>query len=297
MITDAVWIDFDGDGRLDLVTVGEWMPIQFYRNDGKQLRNVTQSTHLPPMRGWWSSLATGDFDHDGRPDLVAGNLGLNYTYTTSKDSAFGIYAGDFSGNQATDVVLTQTIGGIDYSLAGMVPLGHEIYQLSLKFPTYGSFADAAMGQLFTPTQLSQALHYQADTFASVFLHNEGGGAFRSSALPTAAQIAPIKGIIVHDVDGDGHLDLIVAGNLYDAEPNTPRADAANGLWLRGDGRGHFDPVSPRESGFLAPRNVAGLALIHTPTGPAVLVANTGDSLQTFVIRKREHGTGATAPVP
>ena len=99
------------------------------------------------------------------------------------------------------------------------------------------------------------------------------------------QIAPIKAIIVHDVDGDGKLDLIVAGNLYDAEPNTPRADAGNGLWLRGDGRGHFTPVPASESGFLAPLNVAGLALINTPTGKALLVANTGDSLQAFTIRK------------
>ncbi|MDB4869934.1 MAG: repeat-containing protein, partial [Gemmatimonadales bacterium] len=101
MITDAVWIDFDGDGRLDLVTVGEWMPIQFYRNDGKRLRDVTQSMHLPPLRGWWYSLATGDFDNDGRPDLVAGNLGLNHTYTTSKESKFGVYAKNFTGNQTT----------------------------------------------------------------------------------------------------------------------------------------------------------------------------------------------------
>jgi hypothetical protein len=92
------------------------------------------------------------------------------------------------------------------------------------------------------------------------------------------------------VDGDGRLDLIVAGNLYDAEPNTPRADAGNGLWLRSvaaaaDGRGPFAPVPPFQSGFLAPLNVAGLALINTPTGKAVLVANTGDSLQVFAIRK------------
>jgi hypothetical protein len=289
MITDAVWIDFDGDGRLDLVTTGEWMPIQFYHNDGRRLRNVTQSTRLPPLRGWWYSLATGDFDNDGRPDLVAGNLGLNYTYTTSKKSRFGVYAADFTGggHQTTDVILTQESAGTEYPFAGLVPLGRELYSLALRFPTYASFAQASVGQVFSRDQLRQAVHYQTDTFASVYLHNDGGGTFSSVALPNLAQIAPIKAIIAHDVDGDGHLDLIVAGNLYDAEPNTPRADAGNGLWLKGDGRGHFTPVPSRESGFLAPLNVAGLALIKTPTGRAVLVANTGDSLQTFALARKE----------
>jgi hypothetical protein len=286
MITDAVWIDFDGDGRLDLVTTGEWMPIEFYRNDGKQLRNVTKATGLPPLRGWWYSLAAGDFDTDGRPDLVAGNLGLNYTYATSKQSRFGVYAGDFTGNRTTDVVLTQEVNGVEYPLAGMVPLGREIYPLALRFPTYGAFADATIPQAFSSAQLQKALHYQADTFASVYLHNNGGGSFSSFALPNLAQISPIKSIVAEDIDGDGHLDLLVAGNLYDSEPNTPRADAGNGLWLRGDGRGHFAPVPPSQSGFLAPLNVSGLALVKTIAGKAVLVANTGDSLQAFSIKKR-----------
>jgi hypothetical protein len=77
MITDAAWVDYDGDGRLDLVTVGEWMPIQFFHNDGGHFTNATSSMHLPPSRGWWFNVAVGDFDHDGRPDIIAGNLGLN----------------------------------------------------------------------------------------------------------------------------------------------------------------------------------------------------------------------------
>jgi hypothetical protein len=286
MITDAVWVDFDGDRRLDLVTAGEWMPIQFYRSDGRRFRNVTRSTRLPPLRGWWYSLAAGDFDQDGRPDLVAGNLGLNYTYTASSESRFGVYAAGFAGNQTTDVVLTQEIDGTEYPVAGLASLGRAIYTLGVRFPTYGSFAQASIRDLFVPAQLRQAVRYEADTFASVYLRNEGGGRFSSSPLPNLAQIAPIKGIVTHDVDDDGHLDLIVAGNLYDAEPNTTRADAGNGLWLRGDGRGHFTPMSPAQSGFLAPLNVAGLALIDTPSGKLVVVANTGDSLQAFGISRR-----------
>lgn len=286
MITDAVWIDFDGDRRLDLVTAGEWMPLQFYRNDGRQLRNVTRSTRLPPSRGWWYGLAAGDFDKDGRPDLVAGNLGLNYTFTTSNESKFGVYAADFTGNQTTDIVLTKEMDGTEYPFLGKASLGRAIYPLALRFPTHGSFARASVREAFASTQLERAIHFETDTFASVYLRNDGDGIFTWSALPNLAQIAPIRAIVIHDVDDDGHLDLVVAGNLYDAEPNTPRADAGNGLWLRGDGQGRFTPVPPTESGFLTPLNVSGLALINTAIGKAVLVANTGDSLQAFAIRRR-----------
>jgi hypothetical protein len=285
MTTDAAWIDFDGDNRLDLVTVGEWMPIQFYRNEGGRLRNVTQSTRLPSMRGWWYSLAAGDFDNDGRMDLVAGNLGLNYTYATSAQSRFGMYAGDFDSNRTTDIVFTQEISGKEYPFFSLANLGRAMYPLRLRFGTFETFANATVQQMFSASQLKAALHYQADTFASVFLRNNGDGTFTSKALPNLAQISPIKGIVADDVDGDGNLDVIVAGNLYDAEPNTPRADAGNGLWLRGDGRGGFTPVPAFQSGFLAPMNATGIALIRTAGGKAVLVANNGDSLQTFLIRK------------
>ena len=286
MITAAVWIDFDGDGRLDLVTAGEWMPLQFFHNDGTRLRNVTASMGLPPLRGWWYSLGTGDFNHDGHPDLVAGNVGLNFSYTTSPHSRFGMYAADFTGSQTTDIVLTQEIGGTEYPLFGRAKLGPSIYPAALRFPSYAGFATASVAQLLGAGPLQHALHYQTDTFASVYLQNNGDGTFTAVPLPNLAQISPIRGIIAHDVDGDGNLDLIVAGNLYDTEPNTTPADAGNGLWLKGDGRGHFTPVPPVASGFLAPRDVTALALIQTPAGKAVLVANSGDSLQAFMVGRR-----------
>lgn len=285
MITDAVWTDLDGDGRLDLVTAGQWMPIQVFKNEGTRFLNVTASLGLPAMRGWWYSLAAGDFNHDGRIDLVAGNLGLNHTYTTSRDSMFGLYAGDFTGNRTTDVVLTQFAQGREYPIAGLATLGRAIYTVGIKFPTYASFSNATVQDAFGAAPLTHALHYQADTFASVYLENAGSG-FTVTRLPQLAQISPIRGIVPYDVDGDGNLDLLVAGNLYDVEANTPRADAGNGLWLKGDGRGHFTPVPVGESGFFAPLNVTRLALVQTPAGKAVFVTNSGDSLQASVIRRR-----------
>jgi hypothetical protein len=284
MIRDALWIDFDGDKRIDLVTAGEWTSVEFYRNEGNRFRNVTKSTGLAPLRGWWFSLAAGDFDKDGKPDIVAGNLGLNYTYQTSSSHTFGVYAGDFTGNRTTDVVFTDKSNGNEFSYGGMAPLGREIYTLALRYPTYGSFAQAPITKLFSRSQLEHALHYEADTFASMYLHNEGGGKFSAVPLPDAAQISPLKSIVVTDADRDGNLDLIVAGNLYQAEANTPRADAGNGLWLRGNGKGGISPVSPRESGFLAPRDVSGMALVKTSSGRSLIVANTGDSIQVFKLK-------------
>jgi hypothetical protein len=226
----------------------------------------------------------GDFNHDGRPDLVAGNLGLNFMYRTSPESRFGAYAGDFTGDRGTDIVLTQEIGGTEYPFFSLAKLGPTIYPLTMLFHSYAQFSTASIPRMFSPKQLQQAIHYQADTFASLYLQNDGGG-FTASPLPTMAQISPIRGIIPFDVDGDGNLDLLVAGNLHDTEANTPPADAGNGLWLKGDGRGHFTAVLPATSGFWAPGNVTGLALVNTPAGKVVLVANNGDSLQTLAVKR------------
>jgi hypothetical protein len=284
MITDAAWVDFNGDGRLDLVTAGEWMGIEFYANDGHRLVNATKSTGLPATRGWWNALAVGDFDRDGRPDLVVGNLGLNYTYRTGADTTFGIYADNFTGGQTTETILTEKIGGVERPFEALPWLGRELYQLAIRFPTSGSFSTATIQQTFSATQLQHALHLEADTFESLFLHNQGGGRFKAIPLPSAAQISPIKSIVVDDIDRDGNLDILIAGNIFEVEPVTVPADAGNGLLLRGDGHGHFAPVRPEASGFLSPRNVAGLAVVHGVARKSVIVANTSDSLQTFRVR-------------
>ena len=284
MVTDAIWIDFDGDGKEDLVTVGEWMPVQFYKNDGTRLINSTDTIGLPPMRGWWYSIAKGDFTNNGKPDLVVGNLGLNHTYTTSEDGKFGVYASDFTENRDTEIIFTKEVNTNEYPFYGLALYGREIDLVAFNFSSFDSFSSATVRDVFGTRRVNEALHYQADTFESAALQNNGDGTFTYKKLPNHAQISPVKDIIVHDVENNGSLDLIIAGNLYNTEPNTPRADAGNGLWLKGDGTGNFHPVPTTESGFLSPLDVRSLAIIRTPEGKAILVGNNNDPIQMFRIK-------------
>ncbi|MEX0680002.1 MAG: VCBS repeat-containing protein, partial [Balneolales bacterium] len=289
MITDAVWMDFDGDGLLDLVTAGIWLPIQFYRNNGDELYDVTDSMGLEAHRGWWFSLAKADLNQDGKTDLVAGNLGLNHTFTTSQENPFGVYASDFNKNGQTDLFFTQQIDGQEYPFFGLAKIGRVIEQVTHNYRSFEAFSDAPIREILNAGELNNAIHYQADTFASMYLLNNGNGTFTSRELPAQAQISPLNSILVHDVEENGTPDLILAGNLYMTDPEIPRADAGNGLWLKGSGHGEFKPVSPFESGFLASKDVKSMALIHTPNGFKVIVANNNDLLQMYLIKPDNEG--------
>lgn len=283
MITDAVWMDIDNDGRQDLITSGIWLPIQFYKNDGDVLRNVTESIGLEAHRGWWYSLAKGDFNQDGQMDLVAGNLGLNHTFTTSREQPFGLYASDYDENRQTDLIFTKQMDGRDYPFFGFAKIGRSINTIGNRYPSFEAFSDETIQQVLSSEELNQSLHFEADNFASVYLQNNGDGTFTSTELPALAQISPLKSILVHDVEENGNPDLIVAGNIYETDPEIPRADAGNGLWLKGDGKGGFEPIPPFDSGFMVPKDVRDMALIQTPNGVKVIVVNNNDFLQTYLI--------------
>ena len=75
-----------------------------------------------------------------------------------------------------------------------------------------------------------------------------------------------------DLDGDGNLDAILGGNLYNSEAETPRNDASYCLWLKGDGNGEFDAVSPTESGLLVLGDIRNMRTIQVGDETHSLVA-------------------------
>ena len=283
MITDAVWMDFSGNGRIDLVTVGVWLPIQFYENTGDGFKDVTDQMGLPPSRGWWFSLAKGDLNDNGHLDLVAGNLGLNHTFQTSEEKKFGVVAADFNRNMTTDIVFTVEQNGRKAPFFSLAHLSRGIPELMDRFPSFRAFAQASLQEIFPRDDLNDALTYQADTFSSMVLFNEGNGSFSMKPLPEEAQVSPIKSILIDDIDGDGNQDIIAAGNLHKTHPDIPRMDAGNGILLKNDGSGNFEPTSPSQSGMLASLDVRDLAIIQTVNGRVLLVANNSGPLQAFYI--------------
>ncbi|MBK9698967.1 MAG: VCBS repeat-containing protein [Flavobacteriales bacterium] len=123
--------------------------------------------------------------------------------------------------------------------------------------------------------------------SSVML-NDGAGRFSIRALPVEAQLGPVNGIVALDVNADGRLDLVTAGNHWGAEVETVRYDAGRGCVLLGDGKGGFTPLTPTTSGFFAGGNARDLAVIRVGPDrtPAVIVAGHGERPAAFTLGRR-----------
>jgi hypothetical protein len=281
MVTTALCIDIDNDHWMDLVIAGEWMPVCIYRNvNGKFEKTIIEGTS-----GWWFSIAGADFDKDGDIDLVAGNLGLNFRYKASVDKTFDVYAADFDHDGKSDIALSYYQGNKQYPVRNRSCFVTQNPGLALRFPTYQSFAEATISDVYNRKVLKESLHLQAETFASCYFENTGNDKFIMHKLPNEAQLSSINDMIINDFDNDGHLDILASGNLYNVEVVTPRNDGGIGIFLKGDGKGHFAPLPYALSGFFAPGDVKSLAIVHLNNkDKAILVGNNNARLQVYMLK-------------
>ena len=275
MVTDALWTDYDNDLDTDLIVVGEFMPIQFFKNTGGKFENVSGKTGLTYTAGWWNSIAGGDFDNDGDTDYILGNLGLNSRYKVSPQEPVTVYGSDYDRNGAVDPIMTYYIDHTEYPVHTRDDLISQIPSMKKKFPDYASYARATISDILSPEEKSRAYIAKAFHFASSYLENEGNGRFKLHTLPVLAQRAPVYGILVQDFDKDGFLDVLLSGNSFATEVITGRYGASRGAFLRGDGRGNFQPITPQESGLMINGDVKGAATIKT--GPGLIQVFTRNS--------------------
>ncbi len=264
MVCDAIWTDFDNDGWTDLVIVGEWMPITFFKNYHGKFEDITSSSGITKQIGWWNSIAAGDFDNDGDIDYIAGNVGQNSFFRASDELPVSIYAKDFDKNGSTDAIVTVFLKdqkGIkrEYTAMSRDEIVSQLPGVRKKFLTYKEFANADIYQIFPEDQMKGALALHASNFKSCYVKNNGDGRFELNALPNPAQMAPINGMVVDDLNEDGNLDVAVSGNDFGNEVLNGRYDAMNGLVLLGDGNGNFASQTIAQAGLFIPGD--GKALI------------------------------------
>ncbi len=288
MVTAAEWTDTDGDGNMDLLMVGEWMPITLFKNTGSSFENKSKSLGLQNTTGWWFSLLKSDMDGDGDDDFVVGNIGLNNKFHPTKEKPLHIYANDFDDNGQLDIVLSKIYKGRKVPVRGKECSSVQMPFITEKFPTYEGFATASLEDIYEEEQLSSSVHYEANNFSSVYLENKGNGEFEMSNLPKEAQLAPINGIVAQDFDKDGIKDLIVAGNLKETEVETPMYDGGKGLFLKGKGDGSFTAsLQIEDSGLFLHRDLKGMAFIYVGSErrAGFIVANNNDVVELVVYRR------------
>src|SRR2546422_621436 len=281
MVTDAIWQDVDGDGRPDLVVVGEWMPITIFRNagGGRLVRLTTPG--LERSEGWWNRIVAGDFTGHGRVDFIVGNLGLNTRLHASDSEPVTMYVKDFNGTGPFEQIISVYNQGTSYPIAMRDELLGALPSLKARYPRYKDYANQTVRDIFSPQQLAGAIFKQTRTFATTLVRNNGDGSFTMVPLPREAQLAPVYGILAGDFDRDGTTDLLLAGNFEGLQPSIGPMMSSYGLFQHGDGRGNFTPVRATESGFFVPGQARDIQRLHTPRGDLYIVARNDDRPLSF----------------
>lgn len=250
MVSAVVFTDLNGDGSPDLALATDWGPVKVFLNRRGQFRDATESWGLRRWLGGWKGLSAGDFDGDGRIDLVATNWGRNVPFAADSAAPLYLYVGNFGAGSSVSLLpaaYDARLGAI-CPLASFSRLSWAIPDLRQRIPTFAEYADAPVDKVIGPA-VSRAQRIQLTTLNHLLLLNRGGH-FEPRALPDEAQLAPAFAAVSADFDGDGATDLFLAQNFSQTEIGTPRFDAGRGLLLLGNGRGEFAAAAGQRSGVV-----------------------------------------------
>ena len=249
LVNGAVFSDLDGDRFPELILATEWGPVRVFKNTQGTFSEVTEALGLSGLTGLWQGVATGDFDADGRTDIVATNWGLNSALRPNVINPPRLHYNFSDSSVPTSLLL----GTWDDRLKKYLPT-RDLSALFTGYPglrgvfqTYRAFAEAGV-QTLLDHHPSPARSVTSVVLQSMLFLNRPDG-FEAKPLPPEAQLSPAFGVAVGDLDGDGLDDLFLAQNFAAFPTDADRLDAGRGLWLRGLGQANFTPVKGNEAGL------------------------------------------------
>jgi enediyne biosynthesis protein E4 len=263
MVTDAAWTDLDLDKQNELVIAGEWMPVMVFNKEGGKLVNVSDKYFEKKYSGWWNKMAVGDFNADGRPDLVIGNMGLNTQFSASEKEPLEMFYKDFDKNGSVDPIFSFYIQHKKYPYLTRDELVTQLPVMRKRFADFKSYADVTLDELFLDKdEFTDAGHLTAGYMSSTCFISNASGKYKAMELPKEVQYSPIYAIEVLDYDEDGNADLLLCGNNSHFKIRLGKFDANYGVLLRGDGKGNFIYIPQTESGFIVRGDVRSCLQIN-----------------------------------
>jgi len=281
MITDMVWADVDNDGDLDMVIVGDWMPIKIFINENGFFKDESERFGLSNTEGWWHTIIAKDLNGDGKVDFVLGNQGLNSFFKASATKPVTMYANDFDLNGSVEQIICAYNGDKSYPVAMKDDLVKQIPSLSEKFKKFDDYKEATIENMFPADVLERSIKLKACTMQSCAMMNTGQGSFHLIPLPVEAQFSPVYAIIADDFDHDGICDILIGGNQYRAKPETGIYDASYGLFLKGSNDGKLQATPAINSGLFTKGEIRDFKIININGNRIVAVAINNDNLQFY----------------
>ena len=281
MVTDAVWTDMDGDETEDLIIVGEWLPISIYLNKNNTLVNNTDMFFDQTFSGLWTALNVTDLNKDGKPDIIAGNIGTNTQFSLSQETPAELYYSDFDNNGSVDPILNFYIDGISYPYVTRDELLGQLSGLRQRFNSYDKYADARITDIFNETELKNAKKLTVNHQETMVLLSTPLVKYKNTSLPIRAQFSPTSNIITADFDKDENVDILLLGNNNYYKLRIGKFDANYGTVLLGDGSGNFNYVPQTKSGLSLKGSNTNGVLINSQ----LISMSYGKNIQTFKLLK------------
>jgi enediyne biosynthesis protein E4 len=245
MVTDARCADINGDGRKELIVVGDWMPVTIFSFTNGVLEKQSE---IKNSHGWWNNVEVVDVDDDGDVDLIAGNAGLNSRITGSPDKPAKLYVGDFDKNgQIECVPVYFKTDGKAYPYFMKGELQSQIPSLRKDFLYFSDYAGKPIERIFTDEQLKDIKVLKVTETRTSLFRNDGAGSFTIEPFDQMAQLSYMFAALVADLNGDKKKDVFMAGNFFGLKPQAGRFDASYGVTLTAD-----DSVSANRFSFLPP---------------------------------------------
>lgn len=281
LVTDAAWVDLNGDEVQDLVVVGEWMPIQVFINEAGILVDKTSDYFHKDYSGWWNTLFVEDMNQDNRPDLVVGNMGLNTQYHASEQEPVELFYKDFDDNGSVDPIFTYYLQGKSYPSVTRDELMEQISMTRNRFPDYKSYADVQLEDIFTEEEREGVQHRQATDLQTRYFTLSKAGTFAEQSLPKEVQYAPVFAITSLDYNSDGYQDLLLGGNVHEARLRFGKSTANHGILLRGNDKGTFSYIPQPQSGF----DLAGDVRSAVVVGQTVLFGINQSTVKAYKVNQ------------